>query len=262
MLSNSYCTTGRVRPRVPTCPRCSRLAFSCLSWCACTMWCACRTDCSRRCCVYSVCSLYFLLYATCFFTMPSLWPSPSLLSSGLSSTPCCSRVGAARCATVLCDCAASLCRALPGLFIFHKIELFLCACLCICMRPGSLRACCLCVRAGPARSMRVLRRVSGRCALRMPLVCASLRRLPPVYELSVSGFCRLTINRAARIRGRCVWFFRVYIEVHGAIRGRRASRKSPASSLGVTHGGGAAVGSDIVTGKHRQAMLDVPESRV
>lgn len=42
----------------------------------------------------------------------------------------------------------------------------------------------------------------------------------------------------------------MYIEVHGAIRGRRASRKSPASSLGVTHGGGAAVGSDIVTGKH------------
>jgi hypothetical protein len=49
----------------------------------------------------------------------------------------------------------------------------------------------------------------------------------------------------------------VYIEVHGAIRGRRASRKSPASSLGVTHGGGAAVGSDIVTGKHEISVLIV-----
>jgi len=239
---------------VPTC-RCSRLAFSCLSWCARAMWCACRTGCPRRCCVCSICSLYFLLYATCFFPMPSLWPSPSLLSSGRPSALGCSRVGAARCSTAPCDCAAPLCCALPGPSIFDKILLFLCACLCICVCPGSLRACCLCVRASSARSLRFLRRVSGRCAPRMSLVCAPLRCLPPVYELSVSGFCRLIINRAARIRGRCVWFFRVYIEVHGAIRGRRASRKSPASFLGVTHGGGATVGSDIDTGKHTSTSM-------
>jgi len=242
---------------VPTC-RCSRLAFSCLSWCARAMWCACRTGCPRRCCVCSICSLYFLLYATCFFPMPSLWPSPSLLSSGRPSALGCSRVGAARCSTAPCDCAAPLCCALPGPSIFDKIRLFLCACLCICVCPGSLRACCLCVRAGSARSLRFLRRVSGRCAPRMSLVCAPLRCLPPVYELSVSGFCRLIINRAARIRGRCVWFFRVYIEVHGAIRGRRASRKSPASFLGVTHGGGATVGSGIDTGKHHWRPRDPP----
>jgi hypothetical protein len=210
------------------------------------MWFACRTGCSRRCCVCSVCSRYFLMCATWFFTIPSLWPSPPLLSSGLSSALGCSRVSAARCATVPCVRAASFCCALLGLFVFHEVELVLCACWCICMGPGSSRACCLCVRADSARSVRVLRRAFGRCAPRMPLVCASLRCLPSVYVLSVSGFSRLVINRAARIRGRCVWFFRVYIEVHGAIRGRRASRKSPASSLGVTHGGGAAVGSDIV----------------
>jgi hypothetical protein len=63
------------------------------------------------------------------------------------------------------------------------------------------------------------------------------------------------LNRAARILGLCFWFFRVYVEVRRAIRGCRASRKTPASSLEMTHGGEAAGGSDIVTGKQHSRSL-------
>ena len=67
------------------------------------------------------------------------------------------------------------------------------------------------------------------------------------------------LNRAARIRGLCFWFFRVYVEVRRAIRGCRASRKTPASSLEMTHGGEAAGGSDIVTGGADARMTEAAQ---
>ena len=117
----------------------------------------------------------------------------------------------------------------------------------------SLRARCRCARADAAPRPVVLHLVSGLASSRVRLW--SPPRISPVYMSSVASGIIRVLNRAARIRGLWFWFFRVYVEVRRAIRGCRASRKHPASSLGMTRGGEAAGGSDIVTGRHGSAVV-------
>ena len=146
--------------------------------------------------------------------------------------------------------AVRLCVALLGCVVFHALRpVFFCACLYVCLISASLRALCRCVRANVALHSVVLRRVPVRAASRSRCFL-TLLRFSPVHMSSFSRGIILVLNRAARIRGLCFWFFRVYVEVRRAIRGCRASRKTPASSLEMTHGGEAAGGSDIVTGRH------------